>query len=359
MIRRFLALNGLASIAVAFHHAAAYGFLALFNWTNAYRDVLVPNYDMIGSPAYYYLLGVRLLIGSYAIPAFLIVSGFYAAFASDGDGRMAWQAIWNRSKKFIPPFFIWTLIFFGMQRTLPRNLNDILRAYYYIPLIIQLYLLSPWLGPLAKKHWRAFLLITFIIQFVAEGASYLRLLGVEAGWVQLTITLTPIWFFPSRIFFFAIGLVLGFHRKLFGDWLKQRRYVLLVALILFAALSFVEYLWVDQFIGERWLGPSFVGIFRTAYAILFCFVVLAFDKVKLPFEKTLGQFGTVSLGIYLANTPAIYLTSSLIYQRVPSVLGQQAVYQPVLTAAGLFLPFLLIKLFEKPMLKRYAPLLFG
>lgn len=359
MIRRFLALNGLASIAVAFHHAAAYGFLALFNWTNAYRDVVVPNYDMIGSPAYYYLLGVRLLIGSYAIPAFLIVSGFYVAFASGGNGRMAWQAIWNRSKKFIPPFLIWTLVFFGMQRTLPRNLNDVLQAYYYIPLIIQLYILSPWLGPLAKKHWRAFLLITFLIQFVAEGASYLRLLGVQAGWVNMIITLTPTWFFPSRIFFFAIGLVLGFHRKLFGRWLKRRRAALLVMLILFAVLSFVEYLWVDQFIGERWLGPSFIGISRTIYAILFSFVVLAFNKVKLPFEKRLGQFGTASLGIYLVNTPAIYISSSLIYKLVPWVLGQQVLYQPILTAAGLFLPFLLIKLFERPLLKRAAPLLFG
>ncbi|GJM40438.1 MAG: hypothetical protein DHS20C20_07200 [Ardenticatenaceae bacterium] len=128
---------------------------------------------------------------------------------------------------------------------------------------------------------------------------------------------------------------------------------------MFAVLSFVEYLWVDQFIGSRWLGPSFIGISRTIYAILFCFVILAFDKVKLPFEKTLGQFGTVSLGIYLVNTPAIYLTSSLLYKTVPSVLGQQVLYQPILTAAGLFLPFLLIKLFERPLLKRYASLLFG
>ena len=359
MIRRLLALNGLAAIAVAFHHAAAYGFLALFNWTDAYRDVVVPNYDMIGSPAYYYLLGVRLLIGSYAIPAFLIVSGFYVAFASDENGRMAWKAIWTRTKKFIAPFVIWTLFFFAMQRALPRNLNDILRAYYYIPLIIQLYLLAPWLGPLAKKHWRLFLLLTFLIQFVAEGASYLRLLGVEAAWVQTIITLTPSWFFPSRLFFFAIGLVLGFQRKLFGDWLKQQRYALLAALILFAVLSFVEYLWVDQQIGDRWLGPSFIGVSRTIYAILFCFVVLAFDKVKLPLEKRLGEFGTISLGIYLVNTPAIYLTSSLIYQQTPSVLGQQILYQPILTAAGLFLPFMLIKLFNRPRLKRYLPLLFG
>ena len=233
MIRRLLVLNGLASTAVAFHHAAAYGFLALFNWTNAYRDVVVPNYDMLGTPAYYYLLAVRLLIGSYAIPAFLIVSGFYAAFAADSTGRMTWVIIWTRVKKFVGPFIVWTLVFFGMQRAVPRSLNDILQTYYYIPLIIQLYLLSPWLGP------------------------------------------------------------------------------------------------------------------------------LAFDKGKLPLEKELGKLGVMSLGIYLVNTPAIYITSSLLYKFTPWVLGWQILYQPILTAAGLFIPLLLMKLFKWPPLKQYSPVIFG
>ena len=359
MIRRLLVLNGLASTAVAFHHAAAYGFLALFNWTNAYRDVVVPNYDMLGTPAYYYLLAVRLLIGSYAIPAFLIVSGFYAAFAADSTGRMTWVIIWTRVKKFVGPFIVWTLVFFGMQRAVPRSLNDILQTYYYIPLIIQLYLLSPWLGPLAKKYWKLFLLLAFLIQFCAEGVGYLRLLGVEATWIRTTIALTPIWFFPSRIFFFALGLVLGFHRKLFGSWLAHRKYPLLAALLLFAGFSFVEYQWVDEFIGERWLGPSFIGIFRTLYAVSFSLVLLAFDKGKLPLEKELGKLGVMSLGIYLVNTPAIYITSSLLYKFTPWVLGRQILYQPILTAAGLFIPLLLMKLFKWPPLKQYSPVIFG
>lgn len=359
MIRRLLTLNGLASTAVAFHHAAAYGFLALFSWTNAYRDVAVPNYDMLGTPAYYYLLAVRLLIGSYGIPAFLLVSGFYAAFAADSAGRMSWTIILTRVKKFAGPFVIWTLVFFAMQRTVPHSLNEILRTYYYIPLIIQLYLLSPWLGPLAKKHWKLFLFITFLIQFMVEGASYLRLLGVEAVWLKTVITLTPIWFFPSRIFFFALGLTLGFHRSLFGTWLKRWKYALLVALLLFAVMSFVEYFWVDQAIGERWLGPSFIGIFRTLYAVTFSFVLLAFSKVKLPLEKELNQLGLISLGIYLVNTPAIYITSSLLYKFAPWVLGRQILYQPILTAAGLFVPVLLIKLFSWQPLRRYSAMVFG
>ena len=359
MIRRLLVLNGLASTAVAFHHAAAYGFLALFNWTNAYRDVVVPNYDMLGTPAYYYLLAVRLLVGSYAIPAFLIVSGFYAAFAAGSSGQMPATIIRTRIKKFIGPFIIWTFFFFAMQQALPRSVNDVLQTYYYIPLIVQLYLLTPWLGPVAKKHWKLFLLVTFFIQFAAEGAGYLRLLGVEAAWVKTAVALTPIWFFPSRIFFFALGLTLGFHRQMFGGWLAGQKYLLFAALLLSAALSFWEYQWVDQWIGEQWLGPNFIGIFRTLYAVLFCFVILAFEKVKLPWEKQLSNLGVVSLGIYLVNTPAIYITSSLLYKFAPWVLGRQILYQPILTAAGLFIPLGLIKLVNRSSFKRYSAYIFG
>jgi hypothetical protein len=359
MIRRLLVLNGLAATAVIFHHAAAYGFSALFHWTNAYRDVAVPNYDMLGTPAYYYLLGVRLLIGSFAIPAFLIVSGFYAAFTADSAGRISWQIIGTRAKKFIAPFVIWSVLFFVMRGTAPQNLNDLLWPYYYIPLIVQLFLLSPWLGPLAKKQWPLFLLVTFLIQFMAEGTHYLWLLGLDTVWLKTAVALTPIWFFPSRIFFFALGLSLGFHRKLFGDWLTRQKYVLLAALLLFALFSFIEYLWIDQYVGERWLGPSFTGIFRMLYAVTFCLVLLAFNQTKLPFEKELNKLGVVSLGIYLVNMPAIYITSSLLYKFAPWVLGQQILYQPVLLTAGLVLPLLLITFFNRPPLKQYASLVFG
>ncbi len=81
MVRRLLLLNGLATLGVAIHHAVAYGFLAMFTWTNAYRDVTVPNYDMLGSPSYYALIITRQL-DSFAIPAFFFMSGFFVAFAS-------------------------------------------------------------------------------------------------------------------------------------------------------------------------------------------------------------------------------------------------------------------------------------
>ena len=45
MNKRLLMLSGLAITAVAVNHAANWGFIALFWWTDRYRAVAVPNYD--------------------------------------------------------------------------------------------------------------------------------------------------------------------------------------------------------------------------------------------------------------------------------------------------------------------------
>jgi probable poly-beta-1,6-N-acetyl-D-glucosamine export protein len=358
MVKRLLMLNGLAVIGVGIHHAAAYGFLAMFDWVNVYRDVIVPNYDMMGSLPYYVLLVIRHL-DSFAIPAFLFVSGFFVAFASGKDGKMKWDAVLSRVKKFLGPFVIWTAVFFLLLQTMPKDLNDLLRVYYYIPLTIQYYFLSPILGPWAKKHWKSLLIITAIIQFGIQSLEYIQILGVSSPILRTAIRSTPTWFFPSRIFYFSLGLTAGLHRNLFSSWFTRAKYTLLFAVVFFAVMSIVEYEMVDRAIGDQWLGPNFIGIFRTLYATTFSLTFLAFNKVKLPFEKKLNQLGSMSLGVYLVNTPAIYVVSSLMYHFIPWTLGYQIIYQPILIIAALGGPIMLMTMLNISRARRYYPYVFG
>ncbi|MCP5099427.1 MAG: acyltransferase [Chloroflexi bacterium] len=358
MVRRLLLLNGLATLGVAIHHAAAYGLLAMFQWTHAYRNVTVPNYDAMGSVAYYALIITRQL-DSFAIPSFLFVSGFFVAFAAGKSGKMKWDAVKSRIIKFLGPFVLWTALFFMMQRLIPRDVNTLLKTYYYIPLVMQYYLLAPYLGPWAKKHWKSALVVTAVIQIAVMSLSYFNVFRISFPGMQLMITLTPTWFFPSRIFYFTLGLVAGFHRKMFGKWFERRKYVLLGALVLFVIGSFVEYQVVDNAIGDRWLGPNFIGVFRTLYATTFGLVFLAFDKVKLPFEKQLNKLGSMSLGVYLANTPAIYVVSSLMFHLTPWVLGVQILYMPILIIAGVGIPVVMMNLLSKSPVKSYYQYVFG
>jgi hypothetical protein len=134
---------------------------------------------------------------------------------------------------------------------------------------------------------------------------------------------------------------------------------LLAAAILFPILSVLEYQALARAAGQAWLGPTFGGLFRTLYGFAFILSFLAFEKVSIPFAKTLTQVGTKSLGIYMGNIPAIYVVAVLMYHLVPWLLGIQLIYQIVLIVAGIGGPLLLMEILRRSRARPYYRYIFG
>ena len=348
MTKRLLLLNGLAALMVAVHHAAAYGFSAMFLWTDRYLPVEVPNYDQIGNFAYFATLTIR-QVTSFAIPAFLFVSGYFVAFAAKGSStKIGWEAIFNRIKKLIVPFIFWTAIVFILLQRFTPTLEEILLMYYYIPLICQYYLLSPFLIPLAKNRPRLLLILSAVVQLGFQAFRHLDALGVSFPGLNLLIDLSPSWFFPGHLFFFVLGLVAGLHLQGFIAWLGRAKWFLLAATLLLVPLSLLEYQVIANQTGKEWLGPAFATYARTFFSVTMVLTFLAFDKVKIPFSPQLTRLGERSLGIYLVNTPAIYVAARLMYQFTPWILGSQLLYQGILILVGLGIPLVLMNLVARP-----------
>ena len=359
MVKRLLVLNGLAALMVVVYHAASYGFNAMFLWTNRYQPVAVPNYDQLGSLSYYILILVR-QIAEFAIPGFLFVSGFFIAFAARASrAGINSDFIASRVKKLVIPFVIWTVVAIVLLRRFPPTVEQILSMYYYIPLIIQFYLLSPLIVPLARKHWQVLLIVAAVLQLGIQGLRHLQVLGISLPGLDLMIRLTPMWFFPGHLFFFSIGVVAGVHLKAFSVWINRYRWVLLSATVILLVLSVVEYQEMAYLAGEKWVGPAFSGLSRTLFAMAFVLAFLAFDKVRLPLSDKISYLGEKSLGIYFVNIPAIYLIAVLLYRGLPWMLGKQILYQPVLILFGLSVPLVLMAFFSKSPGRRVYRYLFG
>ena len=372
MTRKLLFLNGLAALMVVLNHSASYGLNALFFWTDRYRQVSVPNFDQYGSLAYYILFFIHEL-AEFAIPAFLFVSGFFIAFAARTSAEgIKREFITSRIKKLFIPFIVWSLVVIIVLQRYPNSLiqalsvdyyinaiGQILRVYYYIPLIIQYYLLSPLLVPLAKDRWKLLLIVTAIIQFGLESLRLLALLGVDFPGRELIIRLTPIWFFPGRIFYFSIGLVAGFHIQEFGQWLSRRKWLLLAASVILFALSFAEYEYLTNLLQDFWLVPKYSGLFRALFAVTFTLSILAFDKIPIPYPQKIANLGGKSLGIYFANTPILYIVASFMYYVTPRILGMPLVYQIILISTGLGGSLLLMTIILKSPARKAYPYIFG
>lgn len=358
MARRVLLLTGLGTLVLPFFHAAVFGLNAMFFWVDP------PSFDRMGSIAYYVLNSVRLLSG-FAIPMFLFAAGYFSVFMM--RGREIKDAIRGKSfltqfTRLLPPFLIWTTIHLAINFQMPDSIHAVLRPYYFLPLLVQLYFLGPWLTKFASNGngWKWLLVLTGLLHIFLEGLHYLPLLGfASAPWMQFVNWATPIWFFPEHIFWFALGIVLSLKIDLFRTRLERLGRLWPVLVVVFAALCLLEYEYFDRLDPETWLGTRFNGLAREFYSLAVVLYVILAEKVLLPGQNIVSYLGARSFAVYLANSPAIYLASTLMFQAAPWLLDFQPVYQAVLIIVGFGAPLMLINLFAKTRLRGLYRYVFG
>ncbi len=351
MARRLLYLNGIAALLLPFHHATAYGLSAIVSWGNEQVTI-----EQLSNWTFVLSMLIRQL-DAFAIPAFLFVSGYFVAFTT--RGKVRWEAVLQRIKWLLAPLIIWTFLVWVLLQRIPQSVDDVLMTYYYIPLIIQMQLLSPFLSKLAQKRWKLLLVVAGLLQFSVMGLRYVQALGLSFPGMPILLDLTPLWFFPSRIFYFSMGVVIGIHLTEAKSWLQRHRFLFLGVVILSAALSFGEYVLVSRISRLDWIGPNFGGIMRTTYAVTFILAFIAFDKTKLPGKKQVEEVGGRSLGVYLMNTPVIYIFSSLMFHFTPGLYDSTVLYQIVLVITGLSIPLLGMYFVLKSPLRPTYRYLFG
>lgn len=368
MIKRLLYLNGLAVLTVILYHSSAWGFIAMFYWTDQYRPVNVPNFDMLGSPSYFALRGIEQLI-IYGIPAFLFVSGFFIAISTRrSEKTIGWKLIVSRVKNLIIPFVIWSLVILGLEiaqgarysvleliRTLV--LGQTTDAYYFVPVLVQMYLLSPFLVPLARNNWKLLLAAAGVLQVFVMLLHYTQILNLGVVTGPLSV-LTRSWFFPGFIFWFALGIVIGFHLDAFKPTLVRLRWFFVAGLVMFFVIGIFEWEYLLQASGEAWIGPR-ETLIDNFYALFFLLTFLAFQTTRLPLPGQLSELGTKSYGIYLVHSPVLEYTARIIYNFVPFLLAYQILFQPILYAAGLGIPLLLMAVVNRSPFRRYYSYLFG
>jgi surface polysaccharide O-acyltransferase-like enzyme len=370
MIRRLLQLNGLAILGVILFHAAGWGFVAMFAWQARYAASVTPDFDPTGSAAYFAL---RLMeqLAVFAIPAFLFVSGYFVAFATRRDQRtVGWNVIGARIKGLAIPYLIWSVALFtlaalqGQVFTPTQYLIGLLTgqanpAYYYVPLLIQFYLLAPLLVPLARRRWRLLLLATALIQLTVQVLYFPTLYNVAApAALEPFVDVLPKWLFPVRIFWFTLGMVAGFHLAELKALLARIKWPALIAAILLIPLGVIEWETILRLSHQPLLAHR-ETLLDTVYSLAVLLAFLAFDKTPLPRARQLESLGAKSFGIYLVHSPAMEFAARGLYHLAPWVLAQQFLFQPLIIVAGLSAPLLLMALVDRSPARKFYKALFG
>lgn len=350
MFRRLLLLNGLAVVGAVLNHTTGWGFTAMFYWVHRYLPVEPPNFEQMGSAGYYLLLGLQQAI-MFAVPAFLFVSGYFIAFATGRqDLKGSWRLIRSRIVYLLAPYLVWSLLVFtvdfveGERQTLAGYAELLITgrttpAYYFIPLLIQLYLLSPLLVRAAKRYPRALLAVTLIVQLSVRTLVYLDVWGVDLGATESLMQLTGSWFFPGHLFWFSAGIAVGLNPTVFQRIAVGGRKLFLAGALLLLLLGVLEWQRILAAAEQPWI-PIRETLLDSLYAALFILAFMGYESARIPFSQGLEKLAGKSFGVYLVHSPALEFGARAIYFVAPWLLGNVLLLQVVLFVVGIGVPLL-------------------
>ena len=369
MIKRLLYLAGLAIIGVVVFHAVGMGFVAMFDWADRYLPASVPAISQVGGFSYYFLRFFE-QAANYSILTFLFVSGFFIAIATGRNQRtISWRIVGVRIKTLLIPYLFWSfvviflLILQGERFSIQKLVVALLvgRAnpvYYFVPLLIQFYLLAPFLVPLARNHWKPLVAVTALLQLLVVLSYYPSVFTINVGPVLTLFQNIPQWFFLAFIFWFPLGMVIAFHTEQARKIFYRFRWWLLILTVLLLFIGMIEWELLYNASGLDWLSNR-TTVVDELYALTFILAFLGFSDAKLPLTKQIDKIGSMAFGIYLTHALFIEYSARLINHFLPRLLAYQALLAVLLTCIGLLGPIVLMEFVSRTRLRRFYTYLFG
>lgn len=372
MSRRLLLLGGLAILAVVCNHAAQWGTISMFWWTDRYLAVPLTIDEQVNTISYLVLAVVKKL-SVFSVPAFLFIAGVFVAYAARGSqSSLTWKTVKVRILNLLPPYLIWSSVIFvgdALQGRVYTPLEYLRRlclgqatgAHFYIPLLCQLYLISPLIVSFARANTRHLLIVSALIHLAMVTLSYLpfagRLLGVDSPTLYVLRGI-PSWLFVRLQFFFVLGVVIGLRPKQVGELVTGYRWLLLVLVVVSALLAVVEAELALRLTELRY-HEEVLTIPATVYVVALVLFFLGFSKRSFLGSKALYQLGVRSYGIYLLNGTILEFMARASQKFVPWLLVYEIIFVVCLVALGTGIPLLLMQAVAKSPARRYYRYLFG
>lgn len=349
-------LRGLAIIGVIAIHAAAH-------------DTVSPS-TSFG----YWLLVIQIMLSRFAVPSFLIISGFLVSYKeSDLQETLKIDMI-RRIKRVIFPYTIWSSLYFfiflfmGIQYF--RNpaiiflekliTGSVVLHLYFLVLIIQMYVLS-YYGFMKNGRAGKMVIILVVLAFIAfVFPSYLLAIDATAlneskiGYYFKALERS---FFPRWLLFFMFGRWMGAHWSSIKNFFDENRRFLSLALFISFVLCWLDFFSLRFWSGNQHLLPpdwmvSFV-VFGSFFSVWFLTLRV---HTNLMLEW-LAKLGGVSFGVYLLHEPFLsLLMASDFWQSYVGVLPNACIRQSIAILAGLSIPifiFAILQYFLPTGLKRY------
>jgi peptidoglycan/LPS O-acetylase OafA/YrhL len=198
--------------------------------------------------AYFWNHAVR-----FAVPLFIIISGFLLCWTDRDDTFLpAWEFYIKRLHRILWPYIIWTCLYSllnaylsGLHNpiffliTLGKNLLWGTGYYhlYFLPIILQLYLLYPLLRRWLEKDARMLLLVSLVLTLMGQMVLYLYLLHIIALPPQYSAKYVLA--FPVWLFYFVFGMYAAWRKEVWETKLSSGASLVIFGIMWLVSLGLV------------------------------------------------------------------------------------------------------------------------
>ncbi len=345
----FDAFRGFAIIAVVAVHA----IFTVFSW----KHFPAESWNFL-------FLFVSFQLLEFAVPAFLFISGYWLSKKpiNSLDDYKVFLA--KRFSRVFIPYLLWSCLLLGYG-AVNKSAFDIHEAvyklltggastgYFFIIMIAQFYVLTPFLQYITRKQYG--LILVIVINVLSLFTLYLSRLFHVIGHLPASLP------FYSWIIFFTMGLWSGTRDDKLDDKvisLKGMRSLILPALTVCFLLSVLE----GMVLLMKYDNLNF-AISPTKYSsILFSIcVILGFLSVRerlRHYPKFLVTLGNYSFGIYLIHMIILKPAAGLL-QRFHIVYSLQPLYQLLLVFVTLSICILIVGISRKLFPKSFCSKILG
>jgi membrane-bound acyltransferase YfiQ involved in biofilm formation len=199
---------------------------------------------------------------------------------------------------------------------------------------------------------------TAALQLVVYLLQYVVVLGVESPLLRQVAAAFPKWLFAAHLFWFTLGVVVGFEQQTFKALAHRFRWALVVAAAVLFVAGMVEWELLLGWSGSVWV-ENRQTLIDGLYAGAVILSLLSFTDIRVPFPRLFMDLGAKSFGIYLVHGIAMEFAARAIYHGAPWMLGRQLLFLPVVIGVGVAAPLLLMNLISRSRARPLYPYLFG
>lgn len=242
----------------------------------------------------------------FSVPAFIVVSGMGLTINYKKNSSYS-EFIVKRFLKIAPQYVLWCILYILIitkNFNVYGDLNDMVYGnvfyhFYFVPLIIEFYIIFPFIYRFMGKRWWLFLSF-FITSFFLIYFYYFKMAASDQ------------WFWNKKnlcywIFYFCLGGYIGKNINNICEKLNKYRFVIWSMFFLSVLPMFYNFISGNQYNKDIDYITTFQRPSVLVYSTLFILFIFSFRWKKGIFMDIIKYISNTSYDIYLCQSGILYL----------------------------------------------------